>query len=54
MKSINSPNVVAIYDVQKTTNNLYIIMEFCNQGTLEEYLHKKSNLSESEAKMFLS
>jgi serine/threonine-protein kinase ULK/ATG1 len=54
MKSISSPNVVAILDVQKTANNLYIVMEYCNQGTLEEYMRLKCTLAESEAKMFLS
>lgn len=36
-----NPNVVALIDVQRTPNNLYLVMEYCNQGTLEEYIRKK-------------
>jgi hypothetical protein len=30
MKMIQSKNVVALLDVRRTTNNLYLIQELCN------------------------
>ena len=30
------PNIVRFYETLKTTNNLYMIYEFCNGGTLED------------------
>lgn len=41
MKSIQHVNVVSLYDVQQTQNNLYIMMEYCNEGTLDAYIKGK-------------
>ena len=27
-----------LYDIKKTANNFYLILEFCNEGDLNEYL----------------
>ena len=37
----------------RTTNNMYMVYEFCNGGDLEEYLRKKKRLSETEACSFI-
>ena len=40
LKDINHPNLLKIIDVKKTLEDLYIITEYYNGGTLEEYLEK--------------
>jgi serine/threonine protein kinase len=35
MKSLNHPNIVNLLDVYHIDNMIYIIQEYCNQGTLE-------------------
>lgn len=34
------PNIVRFYETLKTTNNLYMIYEFCDGGTLEDQIYK--------------
>ena len=44
MQKFDHPNIVKYYDVIKTSNFWYIVMEYCNSGTLEnviEYNKKK-------------
>jgi serine/threonine-protein kinase ULK/ATG1 len=38
-----------LYDIKKTANNFYLILEYCNEGDLMVYLKKKKTLSEEEA-----
>jgi serine/threonine protein kinase len=37
----------------RTTNNMYMVYDFCNGGNLEEYLRKKRRLTEKEAFSFI-
>jgi calcium-dependent protein kinase len=37
MQKLKSPNVVAFLDVVETTNNYYIIQEFCDSGDFAQY-----------------
>lgn len=54
MRVLNHPNIVKLYDVKKSPNNLYLIVEFCNNGSLETYLKKNfSRLSEVETMKFM-
>lgn len=46
---IEHENILQIYDVLRSPNNLYIVMEYCRHGDLEMYLKKKKRLTESEA-----
>ena len=43
MRAINHPNVVKLYDVKKSSNNFYLICEYCNNGNLENYLLSRQN-----------
>jgi len=37
-------------DIAQTSNNLYLFLEYCNGGSLDQYVSKKKGkLSESEA-----
>lgn len=49
LKSCESPNIVKLYDMKKTSNNYYLVLEYCNDGDLESYLKKKRYLVEDEA-----
>ena len=50
------PNLVEVFDINKTESNIYVIMELCDQ-TLEEYItlkmKKREELSEKEVKSIL-
>ena len=35
--------------MKKTTNNFYLVMEFCNGGDLDAYVKKRKFLTEEEA-----
>ena len=44
MKRVDHPNLVKLLDVYQTTNNMYIVTEFCQGGDLRNYLRKKRRL----------
>ena len=49
----NNANIVKLYDIKKTSNNFYLILEYCNEGDLSEYIKAKKLLTEEEAVEFL-
>lgn len=49
LKSCHNDNIVQLYDMKKTHNNIYMVYEYCNEGDMSEYLRKKGHLSEEEA-----
>lgn len=53
MSSINHPNVIHLFELLETDNNYYMIMDYCNNGDLEQHLFKHGKLSETEAIYFL-
>ena len=53
MKMVDHENIVKLYDIYQTANNMYIITEYCEDGDLYHYLEKKHKLPESEAKKYL-
>jgi serine/threonine-protein kinase ULK/ATG1 len=46
---INNPNVIKFIEMLKTTNNMYLVYEFCEGGTLERLLQQKHHFTELEA-----
>ena len=38
LRTCNNENIIKLYDIKKTANNFYLILEFCNEGDLNEYL----------------
>ena len=46
LKDLNHPNILKLIDVKETLEDVYIITEYYNGGTLEEYLYKNKKLSE--------
>lgn len=49
LKSCESHNIIKLYDMKKTSNNYYLILEYCNDGDLETYVKKRRYLTEEEA-----
>lgn len=48
MKKVKHENLVILYDVRKSANNIYLFLELCNKGSLEDLIKKKARLSEKE------
>jgi serine/threonine-protein kinase ULK/ATG1 len=49
LRTCNNPNIIKLYDIKKTKNNIYLVLEYCNEGDLMEYLKEKQRLTEDEA-----
>lgn len=49
LKTCDNKNIIKLYDIKKTANNFYLILEYCNEGDLSQYLKKNKTLSEKEA-----
>ena len=41
MHKIQHPNIVHLHDLMESTNNYYLIIDFCNQGDFNHYLRSK-------------
>ena len=54
LSKIDSPYVIGLKDLQKTENNFYLIMDYCNAGDLENLKEIKGRFTEPEARMILS
>jgi len=53
MAKIRNPNIISLKDIQKTDNNFYLILEFCDGGDLSKYIKAHGHLSEGRSKVFL-
>lgn len=49
LRSCNNINIIKLYDIKKTNNNIYLMIEFCNEGDLMDHMKKKGKMSEEEA-----
>jgi serine/threonine-protein kinase ULK/ATG1 len=48
LRSCNNVNIIKLYDIKKTQNNIYLMLEYCNEGDLMQYLKKRGKLTEEE------
>lgn len=48
-RSLDHPNIVKLYEVIKTAQHYYLVMEYCPHGNLREYIAQKKQLSESNS-----
>ena len=46
MKKMEHDNIVRLLDVYQTSNNMYIVTEYCEEGDLRNYLKKRKKLTE--------
>lgn len=53
LKELHHENVVSLFDCQETSNNVFLVMEYCNGGDLADYLRAKGTLSEDTIHIFL-
>ncbi|CDW86267.1 protein kinase domain containing protein [Stylonychia lemnae] len=53
LAKIVSQNVIQLNDIQRTENNFYLIMEFCNGGDLEKLKNYRKRFNELEARVIL-
>lgn len=49
MKALKHPNIVQLFDVKKSPNNIYLFQELCDKGSLEDVLNNRKKLPEAEA-----
>ncbi|CAD8144929.1 unnamed protein product [Paramecium octaurelia] len=49
LRSFNHQSILKLIDVCQTSNNTYIITEFCDSGDLDKYLRKNLKIKEPEA-----
>ena len=49
LSKISHKNIIRFVQILRTTNNYYLVYEFCNGGTLGDYIKYKKHLSEDEA-----
>lgn len=50
LRSLESPYIVKLYGSVQTDNNLYMFLEYCEDGDLRSYIDKRhGSLTESEA-----
>ena len=47
LRKLHHKNIVRLEDLKKTANHYYVIMEYCNGGTLTECLEKYKNIHHS-------
>jgi serine/threonine protein kinase len=53
LTKIVSPYVIKLFDLQRTENNFYLIMEYCNGGDLENLKDIRGKFTEVEARKIL-
>lgn len=55
MTRINHPNIIHLHDLFESTNNYYLVLDYCNKGDFQKFMlsRKLKFLEEREAVMFL-
>ncbi|KRX04158.1 Protein kinase-like domain [Pseudocohnilembus persalinus] len=54
MEKFDSPYIVKLISKFKSNNNMYIIMEYCEQGNLQSYLNNCPQIPEEQILKFLA
>ena len=54
LKNLNHPNIVKFLDFYEETNNIYIVMEYYEGGTLKQYIQdNKNKINEEKARIII-
>lgn len=54
LKMIKHPNIVEVFDIVQSMNNIYIISELCEGGDLKQLIYQKNGLTELESLRLIS
>lgn len=46
LKHLDSEYIIRFYDILKTQNHFYLVVEYCDGGDLSHYIEKKKGLKE--------
>lgn len=52
LSELNHPNIIKIYKIIEDEKNYYVVMEYCEEGELFNYIVEKNNLTDSESAFF--
>ncbi|KAL4484933.1 hypothetical protein ABPG74_020110 [Tetrahymena malaccensis] len=52
LKMIRHPSLIQLYEIIETPTHIFLVMEYCSQGEVFEYIQKKQRLDEVEASKF--
>jgi len=52
VKKLSHPNIIKINEIFENEKNYYIIMDYCSNGELFDYIVKKTKLTEEETSFF--
>lgn len=53
MRDITHPNILKCYDLLESSNNYYMVLFYCNGGSLEDMIKRKGRLTEEESLFIL-
>ena len=54
VKILNHMNIIKTFETFKTNNNIYVVMEYCNNNTLFEYIKENYNYTTNKEKNVLN
>ena len=46
---VKNPNIIKFIEILRSSNNTYLIYEYCNGGTLEQEMKKRKTYKEKDA-----
>ena len=49
LKLIRHPNIIQLYEIIETPKQLYLIIEYANEGELFDYIANKTRIDEVES-----
>ena len=52
LKKVRHKNIIKLYEIMETPATLYLVMEYCNNGELFDYIVSKDKLTEKQACIF--
>ena len=53
IQSINRPDIIKIKKIEEDHKYIYILFEYCENGTLQDLINKRKKLTESEVQCYL-
>ncbi|XP_052192137.1 serine/threonine-protein kinase ATG1a isoform X2 [Diospyros lotus] len=54
LTNIRHPNIIRLFDVIRTEDTIYLVLEYCNGGDLAAYIHRRGKVSEALARHFMN